>query len=229
MNGEAGMSVISVTSHTVEQLRIKIITGELESGQRLNETQLAKGLGISTPPLREAFRILENTQLVKSIPRKGTFVTKISEKYLEEIYAARRMIECFAVELLHEQNNRNPKGVKETLITTPRILKMSTDDNEKIFEFWRTLSGFHVRLVESCENSTLIEFYRIISDHLARIQFLYLKNPGAVKKSIGDHRQILTLIENGKHGQAREVLKNHLDKTFFVAHEAVLKDMQAIG
>lgn len=223
------MNLTSVTRNVAEHLRIKIITGELKSGQRLNEIQLAEQLGISRPPLREAFRILENAQLVKNIPRKGTFVTEISMKTFEEIYAARRMMECFAIQLLQEQNNRNPSGLREALAAASLAPKPLPGDTETLLEFWKMLSAFHVILVESCENVLLANFYNVISDNLARIQFLYLQIPGSVEDSIEDHRQVLHLIETGHYDQAREVLKKHLDKTFSSLHAEALKDAQAIG
>jgi DNA-binding GntR family transcriptional regulator len=213
--------ISGVTNNVAEHLRIKIIAGELKPGQRLFETHLSEQLGVSRPPLREAFRILENAQLVKNISRKGTFVTEISMKYFEEIHAARCMIECFAIELLREQNNKSPKDVKETLTAASRNPEPSPDDTENLLEFWRILSSFHLRLVESCGNSVLTRFYSVISDNLARTQFLYLKIPGSVKDSIQEHQQVLKLIENGKHDQAREALKEHLDRTFSSAYLAL--------
>jgi DNA-binding GntR family transcriptional regulator len=65
------METLSVTKSRVHPLRENIIIGEFAPGQKLNEIELSSRLGISRPPLREAFRLLENEHLVRSIPRKG--------------------------------------------------------------------------------------------------------------------------------------------------------------
>jgi len=83
------MEIKTVTNIATEYLRKQIITGEMAAGQRINETDLASCLDISRPPIREAFRILENEHLVVNIPRKGTNVTKISSEDLQDIYQAR--------------------------------------------------------------------------------------------------------------------------------------------
>ncbi|MBW2123631.1 MAG: GntR family transcriptional regulator, partial [Deltaproteobacteria bacterium] len=69
------MEIRGVTKSLVDYLRTQIITGNLPPGQKLNEIRLSSDLGVSRPPLREAFRILEHDRLVASIPRKGTYVT----------------------------------------------------------------------------------------------------------------------------------------------------------
>ena len=66
------MKVLGVKDSVVQSLRTQIIIGELTPGQKLNELVLSSLLGISRPPLREAFRLLENEHLAHSIPRKGT-------------------------------------------------------------------------------------------------------------------------------------------------------------
>jgi DNA-binding GntR family transcriptional regulator len=54
------MVVMGVTQSVAQYLRENIFSGELAPGQKLNELELSSRLGVSRPPLREAFRILEN-------------------------------------------------------------------------------------------------------------------------------------------------------------------------
>ncbi|MEA3359914.1 MAG: GntR family transcriptional regulator [Thermodesulfobacteriota bacterium] len=100
------MEIKTVTNIATEYLRKQIITGEMAAGQRINETDLASYLNISRPPIRETFRILENEQLVVNIPRRGTKVTNISMKDLQEVYQARKMLECYAIDILKTKNIR---------------------------------------------------------------------------------------------------------------------------
>ena len=89
------MEILNVTASTLEFLREKIITGELKSGQKLNETSLSVTLGISRPPLREAFRLLEKDHMVVNIPRKGTCVTELSIKDYGEVSQVRQILERY--------------------------------------------------------------------------------------------------------------------------------------
>ena len=101
------MEILNVTTTALQVLREKIITGELKSGQKLNETGLSVKLGISRPPLREAFRVLEKDHMVVNIPRKGTYVAELSVRDFEELSQTREMIECYTIDLLRASNIRN--------------------------------------------------------------------------------------------------------------------------
>ena len=94
------MQIKSVTETVLQDLRVKIIVGELAPGSKLGEYELSSSFGISRAPVREAFRLLENEHLVIYYPRRGCYVTEISIKKCREIYQVRTMMECFSVDLL---------------------------------------------------------------------------------------------------------------------------------
>ena len=77
-------------------LRQAILKGEMEPGERLMEIQLAKKLGVSRTPIREAIRKLELEGLVIMIPRRGAEVAGITEKALRDVLEVRRSLEELA-------------------------------------------------------------------------------------------------------------------------------------
>ena len=88
----APIRVRSLRDQVHDQLREAIITGRLESGLKVNERQLAAELGISSSPLKEALRQLEGEGLVRTEPRRGTFVS-FSPRQAEEMNLARAALE----------------------------------------------------------------------------------------------------------------------------------------
>ena len=78
-------------------LRQAILKGELKPGERLMEIQLAKKLGVSRTPVREAIRKLELEGLVLMIPRKGAEVAEITAQDLEDVLEVRGALEELAV------------------------------------------------------------------------------------------------------------------------------------
>ena len=78
-------------------LRELIARGDLPPGTHLVEVEMAKKLGVSRGPLREALRILESEGLVKSYPGRGSFVSEISERDILEIYSLRTILEEEAI------------------------------------------------------------------------------------------------------------------------------------
>lgn len=205
------MNILNVTGSALQFLREKIITGELKSGQKLNEISLSVKLGISRPPLREAFRILEKDHIVVSIPRKGTYVTELSVKDFEEISQIREMIECYTVDLLKASNIRNLPKVTLSLNRALSLpMPLNSVDPEQLLNRIKVILDFHTSLVESSGNSRLTNIYNSISFNLARYQFIYFYISGAAQHSLDDHKRILEFIRYGNYDQAKVELKKHI-------------------
>ena len=205
------MEIYNVTGSALQFLREKIITGELKSGQKLNEATLSVKLGISRPPLREAFRVLEKDHMVTTIPRKGTYVTELSVKDFEELSQTREMIECYAIDLLRVSNMRNLPKVTLAINRSLNLpMPLNTVNPEQLLEGIRVFIDFHTCLVESAGNSRLTHIYHSINLNLARYQFIYFYVHGAAEHSLDDHRRTLELIRNGDYDQAKEELKKHI-------------------
>lgn len=72
--------------------------GRIQPGQRINEAELARHLGISRNPIREAIRRLEERGVLVSAPRRGTFVRTFTAKDIDDIFSFRVTVESFAIE-----------------------------------------------------------------------------------------------------------------------------------
>lgn len=83
-----------------ERIRHAIWDGTLRPGERIVETQLARDLGVSQAPVREALRDLEQKGFVVTVPRRGSFVTQPSSKSIREHYSLRVALEQFGVRLV---------------------------------------------------------------------------------------------------------------------------------
>ncbi|MBY6003582.1 GntR family transcriptional regulator [Salipiger bermudensis] len=77
-----------------------IVTGQLSQGERLSESVVARQLGVSRAPVREAARLLENSGLVTYLPNRGFFVRSMSARELGNLYEFRLVIESAAVRRL---------------------------------------------------------------------------------------------------------------------------------
>ena len=208
------MEILGVTQSLVHHLRVKIISGELAPGQKLNEAELASIFNISRPPLREAFRLLENEYLIVSIPRKGSYVAELSLKDFQEIYEVREILECSAIDLIRSKAVRDlPKMASILEITSHLSMPRGNDPFEK-FNYLRTIAGFHFKLLELADNSRIIHFYNSIFSSLARYQFMYVFVDGLMDQSQRDHERIVELIKVGDYGRAKEILRTHIH--FFV-------------
>jgi DNA-binding GntR family transcriptional regulator len=204
------MEIIGVTETIVERLRFQIIVGELEPGQKLNENHLAASMGVSRPPIREAFRVLENDNLVFSIPRRGTYVSHASIQDLHEVYQVREMIECYAIKLLKAKNLRDLPGLASALSSASAPLPLTnTSSNGKNVNYYNPFPEFHQKLVEATANDRLLKCYNSISFQLARYQFMCF-DPRKAERTQKEHMRIYGLIRRGDYDKAQETLSSHI-------------------
>jgi DNA-binding GntR family transcriptional regulator len=217
------MEIKTVTNIATEYLRKQIITGELVADQKINETDLATRLKISRPPIREALRILENEHLVINIPRKGTNVTKISIEDLQDIYKAREMLECYAIDILKAKNIRDLPNVIESVESASDLSIPSQDNRDEVFTYLKAFVDFHIKLIESTGNNWVVHFYNSISSHLARYQFIYLYIPGSGRRSSEEHNQILGFIKTGNYEKAKKFMREHINYTFEFLQKKILQ------
>jgi len=105
-------------------IQLWIIKGEYHPGQKLKEEEISARLNISRMPIREAFKALEIEGLVIRKPRRGVFVTLMTEKDVWEVYTLKAYLYEMATELAID------------LITDTEI-----EELEKTYPRWRTASG----------------------------------------------------------------------------------------
>ncbi|HJU46753.1 MAG TPA: GntR family transcriptional regulator [Gaiellaceae bacterium] len=86
----------SAGTAAAEQIREAIVDGRLQPGERLKEEQLARELGISRTPVREALVMLQTEGLVDATPNRGSTVRTYSREELEEMYELRALLEGHA-------------------------------------------------------------------------------------------------------------------------------------
>ncbi|WP_417721840.1 GntR family transcriptional regulator [Salipiger sp.] len=91
---------IGLVQRVAKLLSKAIVTGQLRPGARLSESVVARELGLSRAPVREAARLLESSGLVTYLPNRGFFVRRISAQALDDLYELRIVIEVAAVKRL---------------------------------------------------------------------------------------------------------------------------------
>jgi len=198
----------SLTRTIIEYLRIHIVEGVLYPGQKLNEEEISRSLGISRPPLREAFRVLEGEDLVVNIARKGCYVKAVDKETCQEIFRLREMMECYAIELIEEKKIEKFGRIEATLqrkITLPVI----SDPFDK-YRYLKQIADFHIQLIESANNSRLKQFYLNSFPALARYQSMYTYINGLMDESHKTHAEILDLLKNKQYEEAKNKVRLHI-------------------
>lgn len=185
-----------------------ILEGDLKGGDQLVEVELQKQFGVSRSPLREAFRDLEKRGLVEIIPRKGTFVKRITRKDVKENFPVRATLEGLAAKEAHK------KISKKVLTALERtLIKMEeAAANKDIKQYWKHHRVFHELFIDASENALLIQIIKTLRVHSLWHRFSYRYYQEDTLKAVSVHRRILNLLKNpgSDAAEIEKVVRNHI-------------------
>lgn len=206
----------SLVTIVLDNTRKRILTGEFRPGQKINESEIAVNLGISRSPVREAFRILEIDGLITTLPRKGSYITDISLKDLEELFEIRKILECYALDCIKKRAKKSPEKIQPMIEELDKNLLKKHDP-------FSVISGFHYSLVELSNNSRLIELYKILSVSLRRYWLIYHSKNEQKDISLEHHRGIIYSLKKGDYPGTEILLKKHIRYVKGVVRKQVKK------
>jgi DNA-binding GntR family transcriptional regulator len=111
----------TLSERIVERIKDEILSGQIKPGDRLLYETIAAKLKVSLTPVKEALLRLEQEGLVKTIPRKGAFVTQLTDRDITEYTRIRLALECLAVEIACE------KGMAEIELNSLRRINQELE------------------------------------------------------------------------------------------------------
>ncbi|MET1155346.1 GntR family transcriptional regulator, partial [Arthrobacter sp.] len=100
----------------IAEIRTAILTRRLVPGQALVETELAKAMGVSKTPVREALKVLSQSGLVTFIPYKGASVTTVDEEFIRSVYEVRLLLEPEGVRRSVNQSDKQSLDMAADLL-----------------------------------------------------------------------------------------------------------------
>ena len=189
-----------------DTLRASIVSLQRAPGQRLSEAELARDLGVSRTPVREAIIQLRADGLVEVTPQLGSFVSKISLKNVREAQFAREALECAAVRVAAERVDDEAAGRLRQNISSQRTAQASDD----LEEFYRLDEAFHRELVKTSGYPGISELLDRSRAHLNRVRRLSLPVPDVIGELIDQHSAVLEGLEHKDADQAEAALRHHL-------------------
>ena len=183
-----------------------ILAGELSAGAKLTEASIAERLGVSRGPVREAFRALESSGLVRLEKNRGVFVRQISIREADEIYELRAVLDEFVGRRLAQV--ATPAHVRELRQIVERMEKATARND--VDAYLAANLAFHDRLVELTGNAKLLLTYRRLVNELHLFRRATLTQGGALPVSTREHRDIVDRIASGQVAAAGRALHEHV-------------------
>jgi len=199
-----------LSEHVCEAIKKAICDGTLEGGKKVSETDLAKMLGVSRTPVREALRLLNNEGYVKLMPNSRVLISEFVEKDAIEVLQVRRALECEAAAMAATVINDEQK--KELVNIYNEISNLEKVDNELIgLEFVKIDTNFHRKIIEISGNSRMLLISDSLRDRLfrSRVSLAVLEN--AVQICSKQHKDILDAIIMNDSKMASYYSRVHID------------------
>ena len=182
-------------------IRDAIIQGQFKPGERLIQDELAKSLGVSRMPIREAFKQLQAEGYVTLEPHKGAVVKEFTVQELEEIYLLRSKLEPLAVK-------ESLKQIDEQTINQMETYQELMKKTESIHEYVDLNIKFHSLLIKDCKLEKLNSIIQNLWTGFPQ-QTPHLL-PDQIKLSIAEHDEMIQAIKLGKMDEACSLLENHI-------------------
>jgi len=188
-----------------EFLLQRIISGEYRSGDRLVETRIAREVGTSQGPVREALRELESLRFVTYEPFRGARVRGITEKELAEIYPVRAALE----ETAAQEAATRLGGEVEALEAEIDAMLCAVEEGD-LAERVRHDVRFHQLIVEASGNQILLEVWKSLRiDARTMITAIWVDlDPLEI---VDMHRPIVEVLAKQDPGEAGRVVRHHLE------------------
>jgi DNA-binding GntR family transcriptional regulator len=193
-----------------ETLTEAILEGIFKEGDQLIEVDLQQQFGISRTPIRESFRVLERKGLVEVVPRKGTFVKRISPRDIEEHFPVRSVLEGLAAKQAYPNMSASALEMMERTLARMKIAA----ENEDTKNYWKQHILFHEIFIDACGNQLLINLVKTLRMQIMWYRLAYQYYQEDFKKSYRTHEEILGLFKN-KHtdpAKLEAAVRNHIDE-----------------
>jgi DNA-binding GntR family transcriptional regulator len=205
-------------------LREKTMRFQFKPGERLNEVEVARHLGMSRAPVREAMNRLVTEGLLTVVPNQGFSCRKLSASEIAALYAVRADLEAGGI---HEAVCRADPAAVETVArfweeVVAQSGALSIDDLVGRDE------EFHLQVAALGGNS---ERVRLLENINARIQFvrrINLEDDTRRRNGFAEHRQLLELLSAGQSQAAADLVRRHLMLNADQALDAIRKGLARI-
>lgn len=203
------VQVSSIVDSTARRLESMIIKGKLAPGCKIKEQEIADRLGVSRPPLREAFKLLEAEGLVRREPRRGVFVTELTSADLWEIYTLKTALYTLAVGLAIERLNAAGLEKLEGIVARMEALALGSQAPD-VIRYEELNHLFHETTAVIAGHARLKKMQQSLDNQVKRLAYRSLADRTHLRRSCRYHREILEAIRRRDTAKAEALTREHI-------------------
>ena len=190
-----------------QTIRERILSGDLQAGQWLRESDLAQSIGVSRTPVREALRRLSAEGLVLHERNRGVQVQSWSTKDLDEVFGLRSLLEPWGAALAANCGTVD----LDYLTRNTDDMEVATNQNKlDVVQLTEVNNLFHRTILEASGNDHLRSIVNsIIQVPLVRRTFAYYK-PESLRRSVVHHRELVHALQARDAVWAEATMRAHI-------------------
>jgi DNA-binding GntR family transcriptional regulator len=193
----------NIRQKSYELIRDHIVSNEVPPGTKINEGELARELGVSKTPVREALSKLAHEGIVEIIPNRGSFKVRLSKEDILEIMIIRETLEGLCIRLA-------TANINDKMIQKLKAILNNFDENNLEKDFSRypeAHKNFHALIYQTSKSPRLIRIIQSMYDltHMLRLQ--YFSSSERVQRSLKAHRELVNALEKKDVGLAEDLRK----------------------
>lgn len=204
----------SLRGRVYHQIREDIISGHYKKNEELREATVAKELGVSRTPVREALHQLELEGLVVIVPNKGAYVKGFTDKDIHDIFVIRSLLEGLCAKWATEHITPEQMQAMEESVCLAEF-HMQQGHME---QFAEQDSRFHEILYQASGSTVLKDLLTDYHQYVKRVRKASIAGKERLGHTNSEHKNIMLAIKE-KDGAKAEAL----------AHEHILNSMKNIG
>ncbi|WP_426959953.1 GntR family transcriptional regulator [Muricoccus radiodurans] len=182
--------------------------GRLPAGTRLREAELARDLGLSRTPVREALKRLESQGLVTHEPHRGAVVASLDYAQTVELYHMREVLEGTAAGLAAQHATATEVAILRDMVERDRAI---ADDPAALAPANR---HFHRQIHLSARNRILDRMLDNLRLSLALLAGTTLRLPARGRAAVEEHAAIVEAIAARDAAAAEEAARRHIRAAF---------------
>lgn len=179
----------------------RILRDDLKPGTRISDTAMARELGVSRTPIREALLRLEREGFLEADVGRGFFVKPLAAREVCEVYPV-----VGALEVLALRSSTPPDAERQAALESLNATLEGEGDPERRIEID---AQWHRTLLETCGNAYLLSTIDAMKRVIRRYEYAYMLQSGWIPFSARTHEQILALVAAGDVDGAAALLEEH--------------------
>lgn len=195
-----------------------IVSGELPPGQHMVETDLARQLGVSRQPIREALHRMEAEGWVDLRPSQGAYVHVPTGSEVDDLLDVRALLEAETARLAAARSAADP--ARQARLARLREICQAGQAAAEAGDFAAAVSAnndFHAEIAVACGNAVLAELADIVG---RRVRWYYrMVAPARGHGSWAEHAELIAAIEAGDADQAQALARKHTEQTRLAYHQ----------